>query len=815
MSLNTINFFKNVTVATTSEIVSVANSKYLQLDISGTANNFKISVYAQVVEEGDFLPLAIIGNNSFKIYNSINMNGFYRIDTSGILNIKLLLEEISNGDLTCYGEIVGDGTIVEIKPFIVTVTGPSDGGFSGYNLSITFEELRAIVDSGQEVILKYNDEYYYLLDSSNGNLSFVTIHNNYIKTLEVNYGVYDVWYRSYSVETSGNKAKNIEDYINSDFYYPTTKAVADYVGDKSVGIKIDNNAEIFNDYENNETNIPNAHVEGRDNKAVIKCFLIQSYNENTVTLDSVEGIKVGMNWNIFIPHETEGYDKYRGKVESISGNVVTLSNDINVVNLTNIEPASTGSFLNTFIVHGGTIGTALIEEDFGAFSVHLSGEETIGYINSHTEGRWTKALGYATHAEGYKTEALGERSHAEGYKAIAFGNESHAEGLQTEAKGQNSHAEGRGVKAIGLNAHAEGCSTEAHGISSHTEGLGTITGTEGEASHAEGYKAEATSFAAHAEGHSTKAIAEASHVEGLGTIASALASHAEGQHTYAQGVSSHAEGNSTKASGDNSHAEGNNTIASGSHAHAEGIKTSASGASSHAEGESTSVTAAAGHAEGEDTTVSANYGHAEGIYTTTSGRAGHAEGHTTTASGYVSHAEGAHTEATSEYTHAEGRGTIAKGRAQHVEGEYNAVDTGFVDDSERGTYAHITGGGTSDTDRRNIHTLDWNGNAWFAGKVFVGDANNPSNAKELSTCDYVDTKVAGIVETAPETLNTLNEIAKALGEDPNFATTIMNMLASKLNIDAGAENEGKVLKVVNGKATWAELDYQNAEEVVY
>ena len=34
--------------------------------------------------------------------------------------------------------------------------------------------------------------------------------------------------------------------------------------------------------------------------------------------------------------------------------------------------------------------------------------------------------------------------------------------------------------------------------------------------------------------------------------------------------------------------------------------------------------------------------------------------------------------------------------------------------------AHVVGGGTSAFERKNIHTLDWNGNAWFAGDVTTG-----------------------------------------------------------------------------------------------
>ena len=51
----------------------------------------------------------------------------------------------------------------------------------------------------------------------------------------------------------------------------------------------------------------------------------------------------------------------------------------------------------------------------------------------------------------------------------------------------------------------------------------------------------------------------------------------------------------------------------------------------------------------------------------------------------------------------------------------------------------------------------------------------------LATETYVNTKVAGIVNSAPETLNTLQELASALGNDPNFATTMATEIGKKAN----------------------------------
>lgn len=54
---------------------------------------------------------------------------------------------------------------------------------------------------------------------------------------------------------------------------------------------------------------------------------------------------------------------------------------------------------------------------------------------------------------------------------------------------------------------------------------------------------------------------------------------------------------------------------------------------------------------------------------------------------------------------------------------------------------------------------------------------------------YTDTAIANLVESAPSTLNTLNELAAALGDDPNFATSIANTIGTKLTFVADtAEN---------------------------
>ena len=60
----------------------------------------------------------------------------------------------------------------------------------------------------------------------------------------------------------------------------------------------------------------------------------------------------------------------------------------------------------------------------------------------------------------------------------------------------------------------------------------------------------------------------------------------------------------------------------------------------------------------------------------------------------------------------------------------------------------------------------------------VSDLTNDSN---FSTVAYVDGQVSSLIDSAPGTLDTLNELAAALGDDANFASTMTSSLANKAN----------------------------------
>ncbi len=67
----------------------------------------------------------------------------------------------------------------------------------------------------------------------------------------------------------------------------------------------------------------------------------------------------------------------------------------------------------------------------------------------------------------------------------------------------------------------------------------------------------------------------------------------------------------------------------------------------------------------------------------------------------------------------------------------------------------------------------------------TGEANAPTpntdnNSTAIATTAFVRTAIAALVDSAPDTLNTLNELATALGNDANFAATVASNIAGKV-----------------------------------
>ncbi|HGB2794396.1 TPA: prophage tail fiber N-terminal domain-containing protein [Salmonella enterica subsp. enterica serovar Birkenhead] len=96
--------------------------------------------------------------------------------------------------------------------------------------------------------------------------------------------------------------------------------------------------------------------------------------------------------------------------------------------------------------------------------------------------------------------------------------------------------------------------------------------------------------------------------------------------------------------------------------------------------------------------------------------------------------------------------------------------------------------------------------------VFTGTPTTPTppdDAKGLQTAnaEFVRKLIAALVGSVPESLDTLQELADALGNDPNFATTVLNKLAGKQPLD-------DTLTALSGKSIEGLIEYFGLRETI-
>lgn len=105
------------------------------------------------------------------------------------------------------------------------------------------------------------------------------------------------------------------------------------------------------------------------------------------------------------------------------------------------------------------------------------------------------------------------------------------------------------------------------------------------------------------------------------------------------------------------------------------------------------------------------------------------------------------------------------------------INAATVTGSVTATGSTVTGGTLSG---QTITGATLGGNLTAANNKITG-LGTPTTSTDAATKGYVDTSVSALVDAAPGTLDTLNELAAALGDDPNFATTVTNSIATKVS----------------------------------
>ena len=159
---------------------------------------------------------------------------------------------------------------------------------------------------------------------------------------------------------------------------------------------------------------------------------------------------------------------------------------------------------------------------------------------------------------------------------------------------------------------------------------------------------------------------------------------------------------------------------------------------------------------------------------------------------------------------------------------YDADNDGKVDAAETADavpWTGITGKPTSFTASSHAHPsseitgLDaaLAAKAPLASPALTGTPTAPTaiggaNTTQIATTAFVAAAIAALIDGAPGTIDTLNELAAALGDDPNFATTVTNALAGKLAASADLADLGNTA-TARGNLGLASMATQAANNV--
>ena len=98
-------------------------------------------------------------------------------------------------------------------------------------------------------------------------------------------------------------------------------------------------------------------------------------------------------------------------------------------------------------------------------------------------------------------------------------------------------------------------------------------------------------------------------------------------------------------------------------------------------------------------------------------------------------------------------------------------------------------------------------------QITLTTASTGTNTTAPATTAFVQQEITALVDSSPAALNTLNELAAALGDDPNFATTVNTNIATKLPL-AGGTMTGDIF-INGGSTTERSLRIQNTDSILY
>ena len=161
---------------------------------------------------------------------------------------------------------------------------------------------------------------------------------------------------------------------------------------------------------------------------------------------------------------------------------------------------------------------------------------------------------------------------------------------------------------------------------------------------------------------------------------------------------------------------------------------------------------------------------------------------------------GIETAATADQTAAEIRTLVESASDSNVftdadHSKLNGIESGATgDQSNAEIRAAVAAASDSnvftDADHAKLDALTTSNGVILNGVTATTQSAGDASTK-VATTAYTDTAISNLVDSSPSALNTLNELAAALGDDANFSTTVTNSIATKMPL-AGGEFTGNI-----------------------
>ena len=125
-----------------------------------------------------------------------------------------------------------------------------------------------------------------------------------------------------------------------------------------------------------------------------------------------------------------------------------------------------------------------------------------------------------------------------------------------------------------------------------------------------------------------------------------------------------------------------------------------------------------------------------------------------------------------------------------VDGSGSGLDADLLDGNHASVFSQIAANETISGNKNFTGTIAVNGTAFTSTNISNWNTAygwGDHSVEGYATETYVDTAVSNLVASAPAALDTLNELAAALGDDANFSTTMSTALGNRLRVDTASQ----------------------------